>query len=156
MVFTGAKTEIESALAEKVGFDGKTLLLKIPAYPEQGEALRDAFHDQLFEDFPNGRAEQILAKAIVKLEHMFFRGFGIAEQSFSVTQNPDGLIHINRFMESEKPLQSHEGLNYTKWGSSSYATATLESLRSGEFRPLLPLIERHFTTGRKTGQPDIR
>jgi hypothetical protein len=152
VVFADARAEIESDLVEEKGFDGKTLAVTIPAYPEYGEALRDLFHAQLIVDLSEERTNQILDKVSGKLDQVFFKGFGSASQSYAITQNPDGVFQINWSLEGGDSAHARTIADSPKWGSSGFATSTMEGLQSGEYRSLFGAVDRRFGAGRKNGQ----
>ncbi|HEY5079578.1 MAG TPA: hypothetical protein VII43_07005, partial [Opitutaceae bacterium] len=78
------REELEQSLVAVDNFDGTTLSLKIPAYPEQGKTLKAALVAQIGQDFPAERTTEIAAAFDGSFDEMF-GGFGMFSQAFTVT-----------------------------------------------------------------------
>ena len=89
------RAQLEQALVTAESFDGTTLVLRIPAYAEQGKTLRTALAALVAQDFPPERAAEITAGFDGAMEDVFC-GFGRFSQAFSVTMpdGEDGGVHV--------------------------------------------------------------
>ena len=79
------REDLEQSLVVVDSFDGTTLALKIPAYPDQGKTLKAALVAQVEQDFPQERAAEIAAGVNGGAMEEMFGGFGRFSQAFAVT-----------------------------------------------------------------------
>ena len=144
--FQEIHAELAARFLQETSFDPASVTLRLPAYPVEGKILRDMFHQRLEKDFTGGKAAEIQ-------EHLggffdnAFRGFGVTEQSFTVTRNSEVPDACEVQWEAKTPADhAAGGLNPAVSFAGSSGTLLLyrEQIESGEFRFLGPVVERRF------------
>ena len=147
-------TELLARYLRETSYDPGSVTLQIPPFPMEGKALREMYHRRLQTDFPDGKAESI-QEHIGGFIDESFRGFGIADQTFTLTRSAEksGAFEVSwevKVPEGQSPGGPNIGMSYA--GSSGRAQLTKEQITSGEYRFLTPVLERRFA-GPPTGRP---
>ena len=130
---------------QETTFDPSSVTVKIPAYPVEGKLLRDMFFQRLETDFPEGKAEEIRKQLSGFLDNAF-RGFGVSEQSFTITRSPEVPDAFEVQWDSKIPEgQGAQASAQTSFaGSAGTALLYREQVASGEYRFLGDVVERRF------------
>jgi hypothetical protein len=141
-------TELIARYLRETSYDPGSVTLHVPPFPMEGKALRDMYHRRLQTDFPQGKAEAI-REHIGGFIDESFRGFGIADQTFTLTRSAEksGAFEVSwevKVPEGQSPSGPNPGMSYA--GSSGKALLTREQITSGEYRFLTPVLERRFAT----------
>ena len=144
--FQEIQTELITRYLQETRYDPGSVSLHVPPFPVEGKALRDMYHQRLKAAFPDGKFEKIQERVGGYLDESF-RGFGIADQTFTLarsTERPGALelAYEIRVPEGQSPSGPNEGMSYV--GSAGRALLTPQQVSSGEFRFLGPVVARHF------------
>jgi hypothetical protein len=144
--FQEIQTELITRFLQETRYDPASVTLHVPPYPAEGKLLRDMYHQRLKAAFPDGKFEQIQERIGGYLDESF-RGFGIADQTFTLTRSTEkpGALEVGwevRVPESQTPSGPNEGMSYP--GSLGRALLTPQQIVSGEYRFLAPVVARHF------------
>lgn len=148
--FVEIKAELESRLIKVRSFDGKTLTVQVPSYPEDGRVIRNMFNAELKNDFPDGKYEQID-------DHLgngfdsYFRGFGIMDQTAVVTKDPATPDkYIIQWSATTVGDLTPSGVpsDYRMTGLKGTAVLTLDQIGTGEFGYLTTAITTNFEAGK--------
>jgi hypothetical protein len=141
VTYMHVKAEIEKRLVNVTGFDGSTLSVTIPPYPEEGGVLRSAFYKRLANDFPPDQAQAIVS-VIGSTATGFFRGFGQMAQSFQVTRaDSDGETVTINWSATVPDGQEPVGATVM---SGSLSRVPINSLATGEYEALQQAVIQHF------------
>lgn len=139
-------TEIIARYLREMSFDPNVVLLRVPPFPVEGKALRDLYHQRLTAALSEEKMKRIQEQIGGYLDQSF-RGFGIAEQIYTLTRSPENPSAFElgweiKVPDGQTPSGLDPGLSYP--GSAGRAYLTREQITSGEYRFLAPAIEKHF------------
>src|SRR5581483_11301694 len=96
-----AEAMVDAPFITVTSFDGATLVLQIPAHPEQSGTVRTALARQVRQDFSGEHAEQIVAALDTHLD-VLFDGFGKFSQTYTIEKpRPDGQVHVATVASAE-------------------------------------------------------
>ena len=131
---------------EETSFDPASVTVKIPAYPVEGKLLRDMFYGRLEKDFPEGKATEI-RNLMGGFFDNAFRGFGVSEQSFTITRSPEvpDAFEVNwdsKIPEGQAAVDASTQTTFA--GSAGTALLYREQVASGEYRFLGDVVNRRF------------
>lgn len=142
------RIELEAPMVQVMSFENGVLKLRIPAYPEEGQDIRDMLQATLAQDFSMDQAEKIMELSGNSLGLMF-RGFGTMDQTYVVTSlgTEDKSLKVDwRLSLAQRP--SKEALVAGVWGGSAGTTEyPLKSFDGGSFASLRPVLQQHFGGG---------
>lgn len=131
---------------QETSFDPTSVSLRLPPYPVEGKLLRDMFFERLRTDFPDGKADEIKSEIGGFFDHTF-RGFGMTDQTFTITRSAEEPNAFDVRWESKVPENasaSAGGDENTFAGSEGVTTLYREQLVNGEFRFLGSVVEQRF------------
>jgi hypothetical protein len=132
---------------QETSFDPSAVSLRLPAYPVEGKLLRDMFYQRLERDFPAGKSTEIKEQLGGFLENSF-RGFGMNDQTFTVTRSEEAPGAFEVRWVSRAPENRPEGSDTQPAPAYAGGEGTTllyrEQIESGEFRFLGPVLERRF------------
>ncbi|WP_148217958.1 hypothetical protein [Opitutus terrae] len=141
--FQEIHAELAAQHLRESGFDGYTLTAQVPPFLSEGRALRDLFYERLKQDFPE--ASPRITEEMGAFFDTHFRGYGGAEQAFTVTrspQHPDAFQIEWRAEPVEGAASGRADAPYA--GSSGVVVFSRDQIKNGEFRFLGDLIDRRF------------
>ena len=144
--FQEIHAELVSRFLNEISFDPTSVTLQLPAYPVEGKLLRDMFHRRIGAEFPDGKAAEIQEQLGGFFDNAF-RGFGITEQTFTLTRSVDVPDAFEVRWEANLPEgQPAGGINPEVGfaGSSGSALLYREQVATGEFRFLGSVLDRRF------------
>lgn len=144
--FQEIQTELMTRYLQETRYDPTAVSLHVPPFPIEGKALRDMYHQRLRTAFPEGKFEKIQDQVGGYLDEAF-RGFGIADQTFTLSRSTEhpGAIELAyeiRVPEGQSPGGPNVGMSYP--GASGRMLLTPQQVASGEYRFLAPVVARHF------------
>lgn len=132
---------------QETGFDPAGVSLRLPAYPVEGKLLRDMFYQRLDKDFPSGKSGEIKEQIGGFLENSF-RGFGMNDQTFTVTRSSEapGAFEVRWVSRPPETASDNDPTKAVPAYVGGEGTTLLyrEQIESGEFRFLAPVLERRF------------
>lgn len=131
---------------QETSFDPTSVTLRLPPYPMEGKLLRDMFFQRLRTDFPDGKADEIRSEIGGFFDHSF-RGFGMTDQTFTITRSAEEPDAFDVRWESKMPENASAaagGDETTFAGSEGVTTLYREQLMNGEFRFLGNVVDQRF------------
>jgi hypothetical protein len=138
--------ELVSRYLQETSFDPASVTLRLPAHPVEGKLLRDMFYRRLQSDFPGGKAAEIQEQMGGFFDNAF-RGFGVTEQSFTITRSPKVADAFEVKWAANIPEGQTSGAanpDVSFAGSSGTMLLYREQVMTGEFRFLGGALERRF------------
>jgi hypothetical protein len=143
--FEHRRAQIEQSLVTVTSFDGNTLSLSIPPFPQQGLELKNELIGQIALDFPPDRAAQIAAAFEGRMEELFC-GFGKFSQSMSVsTPYADkGMISVAYSAAIPSALESVDDDTLAELGSLSGNGGFGGDSLKYFFEGIAPVVETYF------------
>lgn len=144
--FQEIHAELVSRFLNEISFDPASVTLQLPAHPVEGKLLRDMFHRRIEAEFPDGKAAEIQEQLGGFFDNAF-RGFGITEQTFTITRSADVPDAFEVRWEANLPegqLTGEINPDVSFAGSSGSALLYREQVATGEFRFLGSVLERRF------------
>ncbi|HTO02244.1 MAG TPA: hypothetical protein VL069_01020 [Opitutus sp.] len=144
--FQEIHAELVSQFLNEISFDPASVTLHLPAHPVEGKLLRDMFYRRIEAEFPNGKAAEIEGQLSGFFDNAF-RGFGVTEQTFTLTRDADVPDAFEVRWTANLPEGQLTGAVNPEVGfagSSGSALLYREQVATGEFRFLGSVLERRF------------
>lgn len=144
--FQEIHAELVSRFLHEISFDPASVTLHLPAHPVEGKLLRDMFYRRIEAEFPDGKAVEIQGQLGGFFDNAF-RGFGVTEQTFTITRSADVPDAFEVRWDANLPEGQLTGsvnpeVNFA--GSSGSALLYREQVATGEFRFLGSVLDRRF------------
>ena len=144
--FQEIHAELVARFLNEISFDPASVTLHLPAHPVEGKLLRDMFYRRIEAEFSDGKAAEIEAQMGGFFDNAF-RGFGITEQTFTITRSADvpdafEVRWTANLPEGQTAGAINPAVNFA--GSSGSALLYREQVATGEFRFLGSVLERRF------------
>jgi hypothetical protein len=120
--------------------------VQVPAFPSEGKALRDLFYRRLQTDFTPEQMTRIDSELGHFMEAAF-RGFGIAEQTYTIaksTEQPGAFEVRTEIVVPDGVITSSPNPDVAFGGISDTVLVTREQLTTGEYRFLGSVVEKRF------------
>lgn len=154
--FQEVHAELAARFLQETGFDPSSVTLRLPAYPVEGKILRDMFYRRLETDLSTGKAAEVKEHLGAFFDNTF-RGFGVTEQTFTITRSPEVPDAFEVQWEAKAPEgQTTSAMNPEVSFAGNAGTLLLyrEQVQSGEFRFLGKVVDHRFPdTSGKSAQP---
>jgi hypothetical protein len=144
--FQEIHAELAARFLQETSFDPGSVTLRLPAYPVEGKLLRDMFHRRVGSEFPGEKGAAIQENMGVFFDNAF-RGFGVTEQTFTITRSSDVPDAFEVTWEAKIPDGQTVGAvnpDVSFAGSSGTVLLYREQVATGEYRFLGSVLERRF------------
>lgn len=147
MEFQEVNAEVVARHMTETAYDPTSVTVHVPAFPSEGKALRDLFYRRLQTDF----TPEQLARIDSELGHFVeaaFRGFGIAEQTYTITKSAEhpGAFEVKtEVVVPDGVITSSTNPDVAFGGVSDTMLVTREQLTTGEYRFLGSVVEKRFS-----------
>jgi hypothetical protein len=144
--FQEIHAELAARFLQETSFDPGSVMLRLPAYPVEGKLLRDMFQRRVATDFPGEKGAAIQENMGVFFDNAF-RGFGVTEQTFSITRSAEVPDAFEVTWEAKIPDgKTVDALNpdVSFAGGSGTTLLYREQVATGEYRFLGSVLERRF------------
>ena len=144
--FQEVHSELASRFVQETRFDPTSVTLRVPAFPVEGQALRELFYSRIRAALPPEKYERV-ASQLGQYFETAFQGFGAAEQTIEVTRSADvpDVFDVRweaKVPEGQVPDTGMADVQFA--GTSGHLRMSREQVSTGEFRYLGPVIEARF------------
>jgi hypothetical protein len=146
MEFQEVNAEVVARHLEETSYDPTSVTVHVPAFPSEGKALRDLFYRRLKTDFTEDQAARIDSELGHFMEAAF-RGFGIADQTYTITKSTEspGAFEVRtEVVVPDGVITTSPNPEVAFGGVSETMLVTREQLTTGEFRFLGSVMEKRF------------
>lgn len=146
MEFQEVNAEVVARHLEETSYDPTSVTVHVPAFPSEGKALRELLYRRLKTDFTEEQAARIDSELGHFMEAAF-RGFGIADQTYTITKSTEtpGAFEVRtEVVVPDGVITTSPNPDVAFGGVSETMLVTREQLTTGEFRFLGPVMERRF------------